>query len=85
MVRLSADGRWAISDDYDGRVCLWDVRTGESVANVRVFKRNLTALAFHPDGATAAVSDLSGGTLPLALPDRTEIGHRCLPTAPPWQ
>lgn len=76
MVRLAADGRWAISGDYDGRVCLWDAQTGESVANVRVFKRNLTGLAFHPDGATLAVSvpqkirllDASDGTEKGSVP-----------------
>jgi hypothetical protein len=49
-VAFSPDGRHLASGDLDGKVTVWDARTGDKLRTIPAHVRRVGALAFSPDG-----------------------------------
>lgn len=91
---FSPDGRWLAAGSYGGRVSVWNLpgeglrrsSPGElvlirpSVAAFSASKKNLTTVAFTPDGKTLATAglgdDIHVWTLPAGTRDTTLTGHK---------
>jgi WD40 repeat protein len=57
---FSPDGSHVVSARHD-RLQVWEVATGRRLEEIPVPAPNILAVAFHPDGATLAALDGSGG------------------------
>ena len=55
-VAFSPDDKWLATASWDGRVGLWDARTGRRTAFLRGHKGGVQRVAFAPDGRTLASS-----------------------------
>ncbi len=60
-VAYAPDGSTFVSSGFDGRVNVWDGRTGEPLASVLPGRPNVRAFVeFLPDGHTVLVSTVDG-------------------------
>jgi WD40 repeat protein len=59
---FSSDGERLATGDTNGRVILWDVRTGQQILTLRVPRGSVTALAFSPDARRLAAVGTEPGT-----------------------
>jgi WD40 repeat protein len=50
---FSADNQRALTGSFDGRVCLWDLKTGKQVRLFRGHLDRVNGVAFTPDGRRA--------------------------------
>jgi WD40 repeat protein len=57
---LSPDGRRAVSASVDGRVRIWNLRTGRPVLTVTAHRGEARAARFSPDGRTVASGGADG-------------------------
>ena len=57
---LSPDGRRAVSASVDGRVRIWNLRTGRPVLTVTAHRGNARAARFSPDGRAVASGGADG-------------------------
>ena len=57
-VRLSPDGRWALSGSRDRTVRLWEVATGRCVQTFEGHADDVTSVSFGPDGRSALSASL---------------------------
>lgn len=79
---IDAVGTRVASGGSDGRVKLWDLKSGELLKAVQMHGEAVTALAFSPDGATIAGGSERGATRfwglekdPELAPPMTHAGH----------
>ena len=56
-VAFSEDGRWAVTGESTGAVCVWNVARGEQIARFEGHIREVVAVAIAPDGRSV----ISGG------------------------
>ncbi|HUF39251.1 MAG TPA: WD40 repeat domain-containing protein [Anaerolineales bacterium] len=57
---FSPDGSLLVTGDSNGGVQIWDVETGERLADLRGHTLAITAIAFSPDGTAIATSSRDG-------------------------
>lgn len=65
---VSPDGRTIASGGNDKFVRLWDLQSGEQVAELSGHAREVYSVAFHPDGKTLLAGDLMGDVRQWELP-----------------
>ena len=77
-VAIDRSGRRGAAATMDGRVRLWDTRSGELVTTLRGSDAPALSVSFHPDGALLAVgsSDASLRVWRLSTPDQPELELR---------
>jgi WD40 repeat protein len=82
---LSPDGRRAVSASEDGRVRIWNLRTGRPVLTVTAHRGKARAARFSPDGRTVAsggadgtlvVIDVSTGRRHVVVRNPNTIAYR---------
>jgi WD40 repeat protein len=56
----SADGAWVLSAGWDGRLRLWEARSGAHVSELGVGSKPLSACALSPDGRLWLAGSLDG-------------------------
>jgi WD40 repeat protein len=67
-VAFSPDGGTLASGAGDGKVKLWDVRTGQEKATLGGSRSTIVSVAFRPDGKALAFASLSGEITLYQLP-----------------
>ena len=84
-VAFSPDGRYLVTGRANGKVQVWDARTGEEVGTLGTHKRAIRGVVFSPDGKHLASASRTGpsncGTQP-AWTRRPGKGARTPPPAP---
>jgi WD40 repeat protein len=78
QVRVSADGRLALSASDDGSARLWDLASGEPV---RTFAghdgRPVTSIAISPDGQSVALGSSDGTVIITAISQEVLVADSC--------
>jgi WD40 repeat protein len=78
QVRVSADGRLALSASDDGSARLWDLASGEPV---RTFPghdgRPVTSIAISPDGQSVALGSSDGTVIVTAVSQEVLVANVC--------
>jgi len=72
-VERSIDGKTLASVGNDQCIRLWNIETGEKVAEWPAHERHIYSAAFHPDGIHLATGDLLGKICVWNLTDRSLV------------
>jgi WD40 repeat protein/cytochrome c-type biogenesis protein CcmH/NrfG len=76
QVQYTPDGRQIVSAGLDGRVRVWDARTGQTVRELRAKEtKAVLSLAIAPDGHTVAVGE-DGGVVRLWDVQKGEVSRQ---------
>jgi WD40 repeat protein len=77
-VTASPKGDWIAAANYGGRVAIWDT-SGELVTAFVASSKNVTSVAFAPDGKTLASGGLGNDIHIWSLPDAEQIAEVTVP------
>lgn len=69
-VAISPDGNTLVSVGNDMLVKLWNMATGEKIAELAGHQRHIYSVIFHPNGTQLVTGDLIGRVIVWNLPER---------------
>lgn len=72
---FSSDGRTLVSGDWRGGIMLWNVETGQQIAEFIDAKGSIAALKFSPDGSIIAKGGESGEIELWDVETKSRIWH----------